>query len=257
MLDRSMRSGVWQDVSKHPNGSMDPWWDHLDSNAEELAALATEEMDNLAELGPATRALAFKALLCLAASPAVASTSSKASPFTITINGLGGTRGTTKTTPELVVLKALEHKRGIAQLAEVVKAGESMTPVLPRNLVDPDAELPDDPSTRGYLTEHALRGPSFGWAEAQEIASSDDDIPAEPDDPTPTPYRQYLAWNTRFVELLHQVAAEARAVTAGADELVDQFADHGLPDDGDLAVELALVSQVVTNGKFIADRRAR
>lgn len=254
VIDRSARSGAWQDVSSHPNGSTNPWWELIDTDAKELAALAAAERGAQKEIGPAARALAFKALLCLAASPAVASTSTKASPFTITLNGLGGTRGNTKTTPDLVVLQVLEHDQGIDQLAEIVKAGESMTPVLPRNIIDPTAEVDGDPSTRGYLTEHALRGPTFGWADSTPDDDNDDE-PSDADDPTPTPYRQYLAWHDRFIGLLHQVAAEARAVKDGDEDLIAQFADHGLPDGGDLSAEAALVSEIVTNGKFIADRR--
>lgn len=254
VIDRAARSGVWQDVSKHPNGSTNPWWELIDTDADELAALATTEKDAHDNLGPATRALALKALLCLAASPAVASTSTKASPFTITINGLGGTRGKTKTTPELVVLQVLDHPMGVDQLAEIVKAGESMAPVLPKNIIDPTAEVDGDPSTRGFLTEHALRGPTFGWLDSTSDDDNDNDEPGEADDPTPTPYRQYLAWHDRFLALLHQVAAEAKAVKDGDEELVDQFNDHGLPDSGDLAAEVALISEVVTTGKFIAGR---
>ena len=45
-----------------------------------------------------------------------------------------------------------------------------------------------------------------------------------------------------------------KAVKDGDEELVDQFNDHGLPDSGDLAAEVALISEVVTTGKFIAGR---
>jgi len=254
VIDRSARSRIWQDISKHPNGSTNPWWELIDSDADELAALAASERDAHDDLGPAARALALKALLCLAASPAVASTSTKASPFTITINALGGTRGKTKTTPDLVVLQVLDHDQGIAQLAEIVKAGETMTPVLPKNIIDPTAEVDNDPSTRGFITEAFLRGPTFGWSDSGDGDADDGEEPGEADDPTPTPYRQYLAWHDRFVALLHQVAAEAKAVKDGEDELVAQFNDHGLPDDGDLAAEIALISEIVTNGKFIAGR---
>ena len=252
VIERSARSRVWQDVSKHPNGSTNPWWELIDTDADDLAALAAAERDAHDDLGPAARALALKALMCLAASPAVASTSTKASPFTITINALGGTRGETKTTPDLVVLQVLDHDQGIAQLAEIVKAGEAMSPVLPKNIIDPTAEVNNDPSTRGFITEAFLRGPTFGWSDASDGVDLEE--PGEADDPTPTPYRQYLAWHARFVALLHQLAAEASAVKNGDDGLVAQFNDHGLPDDGDLATEVALISEIVTTGKFIASR---
>jgi hypothetical protein len=258
VIDRAARSRVWQDVKSHPGGVTDPWWRYLDCDSDELAALADAETGVGSSMGPASRALAFKALLCLAASPAVASSSSKASPFTITLNGLGGTRGETKTTPDLVILKVLDHPQGVAQLAEIVAAGETSPPRLALNVVNPDAELDGDPSTRGFLTEHELRGPTYGWQgdDADGLDGDGDGSVAEPDDPTPTPYVQYLAWQEHFTALLHQLAAEAKAVTDGADELIEQFNAHGLPNGGDLLDEVNRVIQVVSNGKFIAGRNS-
>lgn len=250
VIDRSARSKLWHEVSKHPNGSTNPWWELIDTDAADLAALAREEADSHDDLGPAARALLMKALLCLAASPMVASTSTKASPFAITIGGLAGTRGETKTTPELVLLKVLQHPEGIDQLVEIVRAGESMPPELPKNVIDPDAELDNDPSTRGFLTEHELRGASYGWSKTDD----DEDEVATPDDPTPNPYQQYVEWHDRFLDLFHQVAAEAKAVKEGDEELVGQFNDHGLPDPGDLSAEVAVITEIITTGKFIAER---
>ena len=204
VIDRAARSGVWQDVSKHPNGSTNPWWELIDTDADELAALATTEKDAHDNLGPATRALALKAL-CAWPLAAVASTSTRPrrsrSQSTVSVAPARQRRlpnsSSCRSRPPM----------GVDQLAEIVKAGESMAPVLPKNIIDPTAEVDGDPSTRGFLTEHRCAAPpSAGWT-APPTTTTTTTSPARPTT-TPTPYRQYLAWHDRFLALLHQVAAE-------------------------------------------------
>jgi hypothetical protein len=194
VVDRFSRSPLLIDVTNHPTKET-PWWTYCNEETKVLIDLAKHELianQSLSDTdflqldkgscgahGPATRALLHLALICAAANPAFERTENKrgrleASPYQITINGLGGTRGLTKTTPEQVLVQLCKTSLGLEQLGEIVDAGISVR--IPTNLFDPHSELIQSDGTalqdsHGKLTEEFLRGPQFGWTE------SDRDIP--------------------------------------------------------------------------------
>lgn len=255
VIERISRNRYFQDVSDE----VGVWWELLDLDADELAKRAADEIASQDEghpheAGQACRALAFKALLCLSASPAVQSANSRASEFAITINGLDE-RGITKTTPDQVIFRLFEHEQGVEQLAEVVRCGETIGgPALPKNVIDPEAVVESDPTTKGYLTEEFLRGPALGW-ETPTLDDNEDEQDSEDEArPEISPYQEYLAWQTRFVSLLEQASAEAEAV-ADTGELAVQFQDHGIADASELLQKAQRLVELITIGKTLAGTR--
>ena len=104
-----------------------------------------------------------------------------ASPWQLTINGLGGTRGDTLTTPDLVMSNVLARRKkdGVHQLAEVVKA--SLAGAIPPNTLDPTAADVDDKgiASRAH-PRHAHRDASCapmrsGWTRGGERSRSKGD----------------------------------------------------------------------------------
>lgn len=189
VIDRVIRTRLFTDVKSHPDSLKRPWWTLLNEPIDDLVKLAKTEVAAIAALsaedrnsrgngtgphGPATRALLLFALVAQTTSPAVVPHAGKlgASPFQLTLNGLGGTRGLTKTTPDQVLLKLCGDQMGIDQLGEIVRAAIEPTPRLPQNVIDPEAEDPKDPSTVGLLTESFLRGTAMGWTESGDTGSS-------------------------------------------------------------------------------------
>ncbi len=170
VVDRASRHVMFVAVKRHPDGATNPWWRYLNLPVGELKALANKEFDNgmdgaadekgVGGYGPATRALLFLAILGLATNPAIRTplAGEAASPWQLTLNGLGGTRGNTLTTPDLVMANVLARfkKQGVEQLAEVVKA--SLAGAIPPNTIDRKAVATDAKGvaierTRGTLTE--------------------------------------------------------------------------------------------------------
>ena len=111
---------------RHPDGEADPWWAHLSRPVDELLALADKEYDEIVSgaddapdeksvgpFGPATRALLFLAIIGQATNPAFRTPAAgeQATPWQLTVNGLGGTRGATLTTPDLVMRQVLARHR--------------------------------------------------------------------------------------------------------------------------------------------------
>ena len=235
-----------------------PWWTLLDLDGDELAAAAKGEVALNSdakphEAGPACRALSFKALFCLCASPAVQPTAAK-SPFAVTGTGTGRTNAVTAVKIEQLVFKLFELDMGIDQLAEVVRCGETIpvtTP--PKNLINPEAQDEGDPSTRGWLTEEFLRGPELGWIDPSTLPADDDDD-VDSTEP-PSPHQQFLSWQSRFVALLDQAVAEAESVQRGNGEPADEFNGYGFADAGDLKAKIATLQELVFYGATIAENR--
>ena len=260
VIDRTVRSRAFTDCARHPNPT-EPWWSLIDLPVEDLKVRATEERAHAAATGsaddqgagawgPATRALVLLALLASAASPGLADGRSNASPFIITINGLGGTRGVSKTTPDHVMFRLANHDGGPEQLGEIVGAGTSTPPVPPKNIIDPTAEVSGDPSTRGYLTEHFLRSEAMGWRSGEDegLGGDDDD---EPED-YQSPFQQYQGWVASFTDLLNQVAQTAEVVTNGDDEMKREFQSHGLIGE-EIQQALHVINDVVNRGRIFAE----
>ena len=155
VVDRASRHAMFVAVKRHPDGATDPWWRYLNRPVDELKPLANQEFDNgmdgaadeksVGGYGPATRALLFLATLGLATNPAIRTplAGEAASPWQLTLNGLGGSRGNTLTTPDLVMANVLARfkKQGVEQLAEVVEA--SLAGAIPPNTIDRKAVATD------------------------------------------------------------------------------------------------------------------
>jgi hypothetical protein len=186
VVDRASRHPMFVAVTRHPGGEIDPWWGHLGRPVYELLALADKEYDEAAPgaddvpdeksvgpFGPATRALLFLAIMGQAANPAfrLPAAGEQATPWQLTVNGLGGTRGATLTTPDLVMRQVLaRHKKdGVKQLAEIVQA--ALAARVPVNTLDPgwtdmDTHGQPVPGTAGTVTERFLRSTNMGWSRA-------------------------------------------------------------------------------------------
>ncbi|MEB3980209.1 hypothetical protein OQ968_02900 [Mycobacterium sp. 663a-19] len=263
-VDRASRHPMFVAVKKHPNGATDPWWSYLDRSVDELLALADREFDegmgaddspddkSVGTFGPASRALLFLATIGQATNPAFRDTlpGEQATPWQLTINALGGTRGNTMTTPDLVMRQVLAHhkKDGATQIAEMARA--ALASEIPRNTIDPDYVEHDDKGqpierTRKTVTERFLRSEAMGWT-----ARGGGDTPPPP---AGDPFDRALAQ-------LSEAVAAAAANTApflDAGDIGQRFVEAGLPD----AYTTALLKQarkVVTllqRGQFIAQTR--
>ena len=182
VIDRTFRSRVFYNSEKHPGATK--WWELLDKPVAELVELALAETkegggsdgagaageDGLGNYGPAHPGALAMAIIAQSASPAVRGSTQRVtgSLFQLTLNGLNGTRGVTKTNPDIVMQRlAQRHPGGIRQLGEIVEAAFDRR--LPKNVLDPEFVSPtytggpEDPSTKGLLTEYFLRGEPLGW----------------------------------------------------------------------------------------------
>ena len=235
-----------------------PWWSLLDLDADELAAKAKSELAanpdaKPHEAGPACRALSFKALFCLCASPAVQPTAANRSPFAVTGTGTGRAGAVTAVKIEQLVFKLFEFELGVDQLAEVVRCGETLgIQPPPKNLIDPEAQDEGNPSTRGFLTEAFLRGPALGWVDPSTVPVDAEDVD---DAVAPSAHQQFLTWQSRFVSLLEQAAAEAEAVQRGNGDLADEFNGYGFADADDLKAKIAALQELIIRGATIAENR--
>jgi len=278
VIDRTFRSRVFYDTDKHPDATK--WWELLDRPVSDLVELALVEAkdsgadgdsgaagdDGVGSYGPATRVLLALAIIAQTASPAVRGSTQRVtgSPFQLTLNGLNGTRGVTKTTPDLVMQRlAQRHPGGIRQLGEIVEA--SLARRLPKNVIDPEFVSPaynggpEDPTTKGLLTEYFLRGESMGWT--SEGGPS----------PVPTPptnLDQYQRTVDAVVAGITSAWTEAQALVTDDKEtsddgdgdsepsLAEYFTQIGIPDDPtrDLRKMLFELVDIVVRGQEGARR---
>ncbi|MGY1786664.1 hypothetical protein [Geodermatophilus sp. SYSU D00698] len=267
-VDRASRHPMFTVVAKHPSGATDPWWKQLNRPVKELLAQAEKEyadglgIDDTPDdksygtFGPATRALLFLSIVGQATNPAVLATvpGEQASPWQLTINGLGGTRGNTLTTPDLVMRQVLSrHKQaGAEQLAEIVQA--ALAGRLPKNTIDPDYADSDDHArpverTRGTVTERFLRGERMGW---QPAGGGGDDTP--PPSPKQDPFE--LAMD----HLRDAVARAANSTVPFLDTTEDvgkHFAEAGLPEEyaRTLLKQAKKIVAMLQHGQFLAAAR--
>jgi len=264
-VDRASRHPMFVAVKKHPAGVSDPWWGYLNYAVGELEAFADKEFDQgmdgapddkgAGEYGPATRALLFLAIIGMATNPALRTPGAgeSASPWQLTINGIGGSRGTTMTTPELVMSNVLARRKkdGVHQLAEVVKA--CLDSAIPNNTLDPGAEEYDSKGvliarTKGTLTEAYLRSDKLGWTR-REGAGGPKGAPAPPP-PVGDPFDRALA---SLQESVASAAANAVPFRDAESEVGQRFRTSGLPEAyaDALNTQLSSVADVLAEGKFI------
>jgi hypothetical protein len=269
-VDRASRNPMFVAVRRHPNGATDPWWKgYLDRPVDELLALADKEFDegmgvddspdekSVGTFGPATRALLFLATIGQATNPAFREplAGEQATPWQLTLNGLGGTRGDTLTTPDLVMRQVLaQHKKdGVKQLAEIVRA--ALAGDFPKNTLDPDYADVDEKGrpverTRGTVTERFLRSSFMGWSSKASGAA-----------PAPPPGDPF----DRALDALRMAISSAGANVApfrdggpGADPLVARrFRESGLPMTYTEALlpQARKVVKLLEQGEFIASFR--
>ena len=250
VIERVSRNRCFQDVSDE----VGVWWELLDLGADELAKRAADRSlqgeGHPHEAGQACRALAFKALLCLSASPAVQSANSRASEFSITLNGLDE-RGITKTTPDQVIFRLFEHEQGVEQLAEVVRCGETIGgPALPKNVIDPEAVVESDPTTKGYLTEEFLRGPALGW----ETPTLDDNEDEQDDEASRlSPIRSTL--RGRRVSWVCLSRLRRSRSCCRHRRACGAVPNHGIADASELLQKAQRLVEFITIGKTLAGTR--
>jgi hypothetical protein len=249
-------------VQRHENGLTDPWWAHLDRPVADMEATAAAEFDagrgvddqpddkSVGGYGPATRALLFLATVGQATNPAVRKPlpGEAATPWQLTLNGLGGTRGNTLTTPDLVMRQvlAMHKKDGVRQLAEIVRA--TLVGEIPKNTLAPDYEEKDAAGNvvaKGTLTERFLRSAELGWTKSGD--------PGSPPPPSGDPYDRALE------------ALRASLTTAAANiapflekgEVRRRYLETGLPDAYAESVigQAQRVLAVLQRGQVIAEMR--
>ncbi|MGH7732221.1 MAG: hypothetical protein ACREOE_00610, partial [Gemmatimonadales bacterium] len=264
-VDRASRHPMFVAVKKHPNGATDPWWAYLDRPVDELLAVADREFDegmgaddsadekSTGNFGPASRALLFLATVGQATNPAFRDTlpGEQATPWQLTLNGLGGTRGNTMTTPDLVMRQVLaRHKKdGVSQLAEMVRA--ALASELPRNTIDPDYVEVDDKGqpierTRKTVTERFLRSEAMGWTTHSGGPT--------PPPPAGDPFDRALAQLGDAV-----AAAAANAVPfLDAGDVRQRYLEAGLPDayTKTLLEQANRVVNLLLQGQILAQARA-
>jgi hypothetical protein len=266
VIDRALRSKAFYDCARHP-GRPNAWWEWINASGNALEAAMEQEQKEIGALsadelaarrdaaagsgvwGPATRCGVMLALVSMAASPMVVGKTGPATPYAITLNGLGGTRGETMTTPDIVMFRVVDDPAGPRQLGEVIRSAVAGPTQLPRNVVDPDAEVDGHPASRGFLTEAFLRSSRFGWSQEKKKEGEGDSDGG----PEPSPYESYQAWIARFSELVSQAHQEAAAVDADP-ALKALFDSHGF-EVPDLASKLLELDALVKEAKF-AFRRA-
>jgi hypothetical protein len=268
-VDRASRHPMFVAVKRHPSGATDPWWkDYLDRPVDELLALADKEFDDdmgvddspdeksVGMFGPATRALLFLSTIGQATNPAFQEPlpGEQATPWQLTLNGLGGTRGDTMTTPDLVMRQVLaQHKKdGVKQLAEIVRA--ALASDFPKNILKPDYVDEDEKGqpverTHGTVTERFLRSSFMGWS------SQGATTPAQP---AGDPFHRALDALRSAVSSASANVAPFRDSGPGADQLVARrFLESGLPTPYTEALlpQAQSVVKLLEQGEFIAGFR--
>jgi hypothetical protein len=180
----------------------------------------------------------------------------QATPWQLTLNGLGGTRGDTMTTPDLVMRQVLaQHKKdGVKQLAEIVRA--SLAGDFPKNTLEPDYVDVNDKGqpverTRGTVTERFLRSSFMGWSSKGDATT--------PAPPAGDPFDRALDALRRAVSSAAANIAPFRDGGPGADPLVARrFRKSGLPTayTGALLPQAHEVVKLLQKGEFIASYRS-
>ena len=249
------------------------WWRYLNHSVGELKMLANQEFDNgmdgaadekgVGGYGPATRALLFLAILGLATNPAIRTplAGEAASPWQLTLNGLGGSRGNTLTTPDLVMANVLARfkKQGVEQLAAVVEA--SLAGAIPPNTIDRKAVATDAKGiaierTRGTLTEEFLRSDVLGWTRTGGTKGGTGRKGGTPPTPTP-PGDPYDAALDALSGPIEQAAASVAPFRDPDSEVGQRFANSGLPANytQSLGDQIRAVQELLLEGSFIARSR--
>jgi hypothetical protein len=272
-VDRASRHPMFVAVKRHPNGETDPWWGYLDRPVDELLAFADKEYDELGTaaaadipdeksvgpFGPATRTLLFLATMGQATNPAFRATltGEQATPWQLTVNGLGGTRGATLTTPDLVMRQVLaRHKKdGVKQLAEIVQA--ALASRVPSNTLVPDYVENDqhgqpDDRTSGTVTERFLRSETMGWTSTGGATATAA--------PVGDPFDRAMDALKLAVVAAAANVAPFRDEGPGADPLVsERFGQNGLSGAyiKDLLPQAEKVVELLKEGAYIANLRAR
>jgi hypothetical protein len=270
-VDRASRHPMFVAVKRHPDGATDPWWKgYLDRPIDVLLAFADKEFDenmgvddspdekSVGTFGPATRALLFLAIIGQATNPAFREPlpGEQATPWQLTLNGLGGTRGDTMTTPDLVMRQVLaRHKKdGVKQLAEIVRA--ALAGDFPMNTLDPDYVDVDNKGqpterTHGTVTERFLRSSFMGWSRKGSGA-----VPAPP---VGDPFDRALDALRSSISSSAANVAPFRDNGPGAEPLVaTRFRESGLPTayTEDLLPKAQKVVKLLEQGEFIAGLRS-
>ena len=266
VVDRASRHPMFVAVKRHPQGYTERWWGQLNRPVEDLLALADQEFDaglgvddspddkSIGTFGPATRALLFLATIGQAVNPAFRDTlpGEQATPWQLTVNGLGGTRGETLTTPDIVMRQVLARhgKDGVRQLAEIVRA--ALAADIPQNTLDPewvDVDGKGQPSerTRQTVTERFLRSSYMGWTQRGGGGT--------PPGPAGDPF-------DRALDALRQSVASAAANTVPfteSGEVGRRFQQAGLPDayTGTLLEQTRRVEKLLQEGQFLANMQRR
>ena len=261
VIDRTMRSRVFTACTNHPQPET-PWWSLVDLSIDELVARGEAEREahgdgdgddefSAGSWGPATRALVLMAVIATAASPALADGRNSVSPFVVTLTGLGNTRGKTAAMPDALMFRLAKHPDGMEQLGEILRAATASPPEVPRNLIDPEATIDGDPSTKGLLTEVFLRSEALGWTRSDnedgdtvEAGSGAEEDLSE--------YQQYQNWLASFTDLVIQASQTAEA--AQSDEtLKGEFMQFGF-DNPELKSALDAITEIINNARFISQQ---
>jgi hypothetical protein len=274
VVDRASRHVMFGAVKRHPDGATNPWWRYLNHSVDELEKLANQEFDNgmdgaadekgVGGYGPATRALLFLAILGLATNPAIRTplAGEAASPWQLTLNGLGGSRGNTLTTPDLVMSNVLARfkKQGVEQLAAVVKA--SLAGAIPPNTIDPAAVATDAKGiaierTRGTLTEEFLRSDALGWTRTGGGTNGSKGGKGGGTPAPPPPGDPYDAALDALSGPIEQAAASVAPFRDPESEVGQRFANSGLPANytQSLGDQIRAVQELLLEGSFIARSR--
>lgn len=264
VVDRASRHPMFVAVQRHPSGDDNPWWAFIDKSTDELLAVAEREFDagmgvddspdekSLGSFGPATRALLFMSIVGQATNPGFRATGGgeQTSPWQLTNTGLGGMRGNTQTTPDLVMRQVLAKykKAGVQQLVEIVRS--ALAAEIPANTIDPDYVDVDTkgqpvPGTQSTVTERFLRSAEMGWGSAGGGAGSE--VPAV------DPFDLALA---QLGDAISAAAANT-APFSEAGEVSRRFLEAGLPENytKTLLKQARKVVKMLEQGQFIALNR--
>lgn len=173
---KAFQSPVFADVEHHPNGVIDQWYLHLNDSVDQLVNGAKQELaDHIARavedgptrwFGPNGRCLAAMAVVAMTSNPIVRLGGNNQCQLTQT--GLGGSRGVTTVTPEVVMCNLLQQDEWINQLGEIVNAALEPTLRIPVNVIDGSG----DP-----LTEKFVRGTEVGWPPRGAVVDAGEPTP--------------------------------------------------------------------------------
>jgi hypothetical protein len=207
---------------------------------------------SVGSFGPATRALLFMSIIGQATNPGFQATGGgeQTTPWQLTNTGLGGMRGNTQTTPDLVMRQVLaKHKKvGVVQLVEIVRA--ALAAEIPTNTIDPDYVDVDSkgqpvPGTERTVTERFLRSAEMGWGPGGRGTGSET--------PAVDPFDLALSQLGDAVS----AAAANTAPFSEPGEVARRFLEAGLPENytKTLLKQARKVVKMLEQGEFIAQTR--